>query len=57
MIYSLKILTEASSDIKDITLFYQRISPLLAIRFVSQLYDGFERISANPDAWFNFTKR
>ncbi|HLG38930.1 MAG TPA: type II toxin-antitoxin system RelE/ParE family toxin [Chitinophagaceae bacterium] len=57
MIYSLKILTEASSDIKDITFFYQRISPLLAIRFISQVYDGFARITANPDAWFNLTKR
>jgi plasmid stabilization system protein ParE len=57
MTRTLKILTEASVDIKDITFWYNGVSSLLALRFVSQLYDGFEKISANPDAWFNLTKK
>jgi plasmid stabilization system protein ParE len=57
MTCSLKILTEASADIKEITAWYKDISSFLAIRFVSQLYDGFAKITSNPDAWFNITKR
>ncbi len=57
MILSIKILTEASIDIKEITAWYKNISQPLADRFVSQLYDGFERISSNPNAWFNISKK
>jgi plasmid stabilization system protein ParE len=57
MISSIKILTEASDDIKEITSWYHSISPTLSARFVAQLYEGFENISANPDAWFNVTKK
>ncbi|MBA2562893.1 MAG: type II toxin-antitoxin system RelE/ParE family toxin, partial [Chitinophagaceae bacterium] len=57
MIRSLKILKEASVDIKEITTWYKNISPLLAIRLVSQLYDGFDKIITSPDAWFNLTKK
>lgn len=44
MISSIKILTEASVDIKEIVGWYKNISHPLATRFISQLYDGFERI-------------
>jgi toxin ParE1/3/4 len=57
MIRSLKILTEASADIKEITTWFKNISPPLALRFVSQLYDGFAKIIASPNIWFNLTKR
>ncbi len=57
MIRSLKILKEASVDIKEITTWYKNISPQLALRFVSQLYDGYDKIIASPDAWFNITKK
>ena len=57
MIRSLKILTEASIDIKEITTWYKNISSQLASRFVSQLYDGFEKIIASPNIWFKLTKR
>lgn len=57
MIFTIKILTEASLDIKDITNWYKDISQPLAARFVSQLYDGFAKISSNPDGWFNITKK
>ncbi len=57
MILSIKILAEASIDIKAITLWYKNISQSLAARFVSQLYDSFSKISSNPDAWFNVTKK
>jgi plasmid stabilization system protein ParE len=57
MISSIKILTEASDDIKEITSWYHSISPTLSARFVAQVYEGFENISANPDAWFNVTKK
>ena len=53
----LKILTEASVDIKEYTTWYSDISPSLSIRFVSQLYDGFAKIVDNPDAWFNLAPR
>ena len=56
MIRSLKILTEASIDIKEITTWYKNISSTLASRFVSQLYDGFAKIIENPNVWFNLTK-
>ena len=54
---TLKILNEASVDIKEITAWHNNISPLLALRFVSQLYNGFSKISSNPEAWFNLTLR
>ncbi|MEO8109159.1 MAG: hypothetical protein ABI594_03960 [Ginsengibacter sp.] len=57
MISSIKILTEASVDIKEIVGWYKNISQPLAARFISQLYDGFERISSNPNAWFNISKK
>lgn len=57
MSFSLNILTEASGDIKEVTAWYKDISQPLAVRFVSQLYDGFVKITTNPDAWFNITKR
>lgn len=57
MTRSFKILTEAALDIKEITRWYKSISQLLAIRFVSQLYDGFARITTTPDIWFNLTKK
>ncbi len=57
MILSIKILTEASIDIKEVTSWYKNISQSLAARFVSQLYDGFAKISSNPDIWFNLTKK
>ncbi len=57
MIPCIKILTEASIDIKEITGWYKNISQSLAARFVSQLYDGFGRISSNPDAWFNINTK
>lgn len=57
MILCVKILTEASIDIKEITGWYKNISQSLAARFISQLYDGFERISSNPGAWFNINKK
>ena len=53
----LKILTEASVDIKEYTTWYSDISPSLSIRFVSQLYDGFAKIVDNPNAWFNLARR
>ncbi len=57
MIFSIKILTEASIDIKEITGWYKNISQPLAARFVSQLYESFERITSNPNAWFNINKK
>ncbi len=57
MILSIKILAEASIDIKEITLWYKNISQSLAARFVSQLYEGFARISSNPNAWLNISKK
>jgi toxin ParE1/3/4 len=57
MIHSLKILTEASIDIKETTTWYKNISPPLALRFASQLHNGFEKILASPNVWFNLTKR
>ncbi len=53
----LKILTEASVDIKEYATWYSDISPSLSLRFVSQVYDGFEKIVDNPDAWFNLAPR
>lgn len=53
----LKILSEASVDIKEYTTWYRNISPSLSIRFISQLYDGFAKIVDNPDAWFNLAPR
>ncbi len=57
MIRSLKILTEAAIDIKEITAWYKNISPVLALRFVSQLYDGIAKIAEHPNTWFNLTKK
>jgi len=57
MIRTVKILTEASIDIKEVTTWYKDISQFLASRFISQLYDGFAKITNNPNAWFNLTKR
>ena len=57
MTLSLKILIQASIDIKETTTWYKNISPLLALHFVSQLYDGFAKIIASPYAWFNLTKK
>lgn len=57
MIYSINILAEASTDIKEVTSWYKDISQSLAVRFVSELYDGFTKIVATPNAWFNLTKR
>ena len=48
MILSIKILTEASIDIKEITNWYKNISKSLAARFVSQLYDGFKKFHLIP---------
>ncbi|HEX7847930.1 MAG TPA: type II toxin-antitoxin system RelE/ParE family toxin [Chitinophagaceae bacterium] len=53
----LDILAEAAADIKEITNWYKDISQLLAVRFVAQLYNGFEKITSNPDAFFNLSKR
>jgi toxin ParE1/3/4 len=57
MRFALKILTEASDDIKDYTTWYKNISHSLSIRFVSQLYEGFAKIVDKPDTWFNLTPR
>jgi toxin ParE1/3/4 len=57
MIRPLKILTQASEDIKEITIWYKNIFSFLTIRFVSQLYDGFAKIKTKPGTWFNITKR
>ncbi len=57
MIRSLKILIQASIDIKETTAWYKNISPLLALRFISQLYDGFAKIAGSPYTWFNLTKK
>lgn len=53
----LKILADASEDIKDTTAWYRDISPRLSSWFVSQLYDGFSTIRNDPDAWFNIAPR
>jgi toxin ParE2 len=53
----LKILTEASQDVKEITIWYRNISRALSLRFVSQLYDGFSQITSFPDAEFNIAPR
>ncbi len=57
MTYSLQILSEAADDIKEIALWYKGISPELGSRFVAELYIGFNRMVANPNAWFNITSR
>jgi len=57
MTYSLQILSEAADDIKEITLWYKDLSPELGRRFITELYKGFDRIVANPNAWFNIASR
>ena len=57
MNYSLQILSEAADDIREITFWYKGISPELGRRFVAELYNGFDRIVANPNAWFNIASR
>ncbi len=57
MILSLKILIQASIEIKETTAWYKNISPLLASRFILQLYDGFAKIIDSPYTWFNLTKK